>query len=87
MLTGRKHQLRAQLAHLGHAIIGDKIYSQQGRFYLKRLEQDLTAEDYRTLGAEHHLLHAYQLQLDTGREQVTLTDDDYPQAWARYLTQ
>ena len=87
LLTGRKHQLRAQLAHLGHAIIGDKIYSQQGRFYLKRLEQDLTAEDYRTLGAEHHLLHAYQLQLDTGREQVTLTDDDYPQAWARYLTQ
>jgi len=83
--TGRKHQLRAQLAHLNHAIIGDKIYSHNGAFYLKRLQQDLSAEDYQPLGSEHHLLHAWQLQLDTGKEQLTLTDNDYPDAWYIYL--
>ena len=36
LLTGRKHQLRAQLAHLGHPIIGDKIYSYQGHYYLRK---------------------------------------------------
>ncbi len=85
LLSGRKHQIRAQLAHLGHAIIGDKIYSQNGRYYLQRLQRDLTAEDYAQLGAEHHLLHACRLELDSGREQISVTDEYYPPAWQPYL--
>ena len=87
LLSGRKHQIRAQLAHLGLPIIGDKIYSQQGRFYLQRLEAALTPEDYAVLGAEHHLLHAFQLNLNTGKEQVVLQDDLFPAAWQPYLQQ
>ena len=26
LMTGRKHQIRAQLSHIGHPIIGDKKY-------------------------------------------------------------
>jgi 23S rRNA pseudouridine1911/1915/1917 synthase len=87
LLSGRKHQIRAQLAHLGLPIIGDKIYSHDGRFYLQRLAAPLTAEDYAVLGAEHHLLHAFQLNLNTGKDQAELQDPLFPDAWQPYLQQ
>jgi 23S rRNA pseudouridine1911/1915/1917 synthase len=58
LLTGRKHQIRIHLAHIGHSIVGDKLYGSDEDIYLALVENRLTDEHRRRLIFPNQALHA-----------------------------
>lgn len=59
--TGRQHQIRVHLAHLGFPIVGDKMYGQDPGLFLDYIENGLTQDVVDRAGASRHFLHAHRL--------------------------
>ena len=71
--TGRLHQLRVHLAHIGHPVIGDKIYGPDANLYLKFIAAGWTEEHQRVLGLSRHALHAHELRFAWNGEEQHFT--------------
>jgi 23S rRNA pseudouridine1911/1915/1917 synthase len=70
-LTGRKHQIRIHLEHIGYPIVGDKIYGGDERLYLDFIKGQLTPEQEGRLILTNHGLHAREVRfLWCGQERV-----------------
>ncbi len=59
--TGRRHQIRVHLESIGHSIVGDKLYGEDPRWYVRTLERGPGEEMMRALLAGRQLLHAAAL--------------------------
>jgi 23S rRNA pseudouridine1911/1915/1917 synthase len=58
LFTGRKHQIRIHLSHIGHPIVGDKLYGGDETLYLSFVKDELTNEQRDRLITENQCLHA-----------------------------
>jgi 23S rRNA pseudouridine1911/1915/1917 synthase len=63
-LTGRTHQIRVHAAHVGHAVVGDKIYGPSRECYLEFVRTGWTEALAERLLLPRHALHSAALALD-----------------------
>lgn len=60
--TGRKHQIRAHAQHIGHCVVGDKLYGHDERLYLDFCENGWNSRHDKALELPRQALHAAKLE-------------------------
>jgi 23S rRNA pseudouridine1911/1915/1917 synthase len=70
--TGRQHQIRVHLAHIGHPIVGDKMYGPDESLFLEYVEHGPSADLARRAGHRRQALHAARLELTHPFTQASL---------------
>ena len=73
--TGRMHQIRVHLAHAGHPVLGDKIYTNDGEDYLEFLEKGWTGQLAARLLLDRHALHSAAIIIGGSRWECPLPRD------------
>ncbi len=62
--TGRMHQIRVHLAHIRHAVVGDKIYGPAEENYLTFIDTGWTPDLAQSLLLPRHALHSAVLRVE-----------------------
>lgn len=65
LLTGRKHQIRAHAAWLGHRVVGDKLYGPDPELYLEFAEKGWTERHSAMLAMTRQALQCTAIDLRT----------------------
>lgn len=75
-LTGRQHQIRVHLFHIGHPIVGDPIYGQSEDNVVNFLDRELSSDErIKSSGASRLLLHANELEFELYDENFHIRSD------------
>ncbi len=61
--TGRTHQIRLHLAHVGFPVLGDKLYARGSHWYLRFIATGWTPELEQVLWLPRHALHCSEMTL------------------------
>jgi 23S rRNA pseudouridine1911/1915/1917 synthase len=71
--TGRTHQVRVHLSHVGFPLLGDKIYARGNRHYLDFIAHGWTKEMQLEIWLSRHALHSSRLRINIGERKLEWT--------------